>query len=112
MTSALKDIKTGEITFATRSTTINGLKITNGQIIGLYDGKLKVAGTTVEQVAQALLEEMDTADAEIITLYYGEGIGKDDADDLAELLQQDWPDMEIEVVTGGQPYYHYILSVE
>lgn len=112
ITRAMKDVKTGEITFATRSTTINGLRITNGQIIGLYDGKLKVAGATVEHVAQTLLEEMGTADSEIITLYYGEAIGEDDANALAKLLQQDWPDLEIEVVAGGQPHYPYILSVE
>lgn len=112
MTSAIGDVETGEVTTATRSVTINGVEVTAGQIIGLDDGELKVSGTQVEQVVQALLEEMDTAQREIITLYYGEGVGEEEATALADLLQQSWPDQEIEVVLGGQPHYHYILSVE
>jgi DAK2 domain fusion protein YloV len=112
LTNALGEVETGEITFATRSATINGIEITDGQIIGLHNGDLKVTGVTVEEVARALLREMDTSEREIITLYYGETIGEDDANTLADLLQQDWPEQEIEVVAGGQPHYHYILSVE
>ncbi len=112
MTSAMEEIETGEITFATRSVTINGLEIADGQIIGLHDGELKVTGTTVEEVVQALLEEMNTAQYEIITLYHGEAVSEGDANALADLLQQNWPDQEVEVIPGGQPHYHYILSVE
>jgi DAK2 domain fusion protein YloV len=112
MTRALGDVETGEITTATRSVTINGLAVTDGQIIGLHNGKLKVVGTTVEQVVQALLQEMDAVGCEVVTLYYGETVGESDADALAELLGQNWPDLEIEVVAGNQPHYHYILSVE
>jgi hypothetical protein len=112
MTSAIEEVETGEVTTATRSATINGIEIAAGQIIGLHDGELKVAGTTVEEVVQALLKEMDTTQREIITLYYGETVSEGDADALADFLQQDWPDQEIEVVAGGQSHYHYILSVE
>ena len=112
MTSAMEEIETGEVTSATRSVTINGLEIADGQIIGLHDGELKVTGTTVEEVVQALLEEMNTAQYEIITLYHGEAVSEGDANALADLLQQNWPDQEVEVVPGGQPHYHYILSVE
>jgi len=112
MTSAMEEVETGEITTATRSATINGLEIVEGQIIGLHDDELKVAGTSVQEVVQALLEEIDPTDREIITLYYGEPVTEDEADSLAELLRQTWPDQEIEVVAGGQHHYHYILSVE
>ena len=112
MTSAMEEVETGEITTATRSATINGLEIAEGQIIGLHDDELKVTGTSVQEVVQALLEEIDPTDREIITLYYGEPVTEDEADSLAELLQQNWPDQEIEVVAGGQHHYHYILSVE
>ena len=67
---------------------------------------------TVEEVVQALLQKMDSDQREIITLYYGELVGEDEAEALAALLQQNWPDQEIEVVAGGQPHYHYILSAE
>lgn len=112
MTSMLEEVETGEVTFATRSAKINGMQVADGQIIGLHNGELKVTGTTVEEVVQALLKEMNSAECEIITLYYGEAIEEGNANALADLLQQNWPDQEIEVVAGGQPHYHYILSVE
>jgi DAK2 domain fusion protein YloV len=112
MTSAMEDIETGEVTTATRSATINGVEVTDGQIIGLHNGELKVTGQTVEEVVQALLQEMDSDQREIITLYYGDLVSEDEAEALAGLLQQNWPDQEIEVVAGGQPHYHYILSAE
>ncbi len=112
MTSAMEEIETGEVTIATRTATINGVPVADGQVIGLHDGELKVTGSTVKEVVRSLLEEMGSADREIITLYYGEDVSEDDANQLADLLRQDWPDQEIEVVTGGQPHYHYILSAE
>ncbi len=112
MTSVMGDVATGEITTAVRSTTINGMDVTDGQIIGLHDGELKASGSTVEQVVQTLLKKMNAADREIITLYYGESVSEKEANLLADLLEQDWPDLEIEVVAGGQPHYHYFLSVE
>jgi DAK2 domain fusion protein YloV len=112
MTLAAEEVETGEITFATRSATINGLEITDGETIGLHNGTLKVTGSTVDEVSRALLKEMDAAQGEIITLYRGETVSEDEARKLAELLQQDWPEQEIEVVPGDQPHYHYILSVE
>jgi DAK2 domain fusion protein YloV len=112
MMSAMEEVETGEITTATRSAKINGVRVTAGQIIGLQDGDLKMTGTTPEEVVQKLLEEMNSDEREIITLYYGESVSEGDANTLADLLQQRWPDQEIEVVAGGQPHYHYILSVE
>jgi len=112
MTNATEEIEAGEVTTATRSATIDGMEITEGQIIGLHNGELKVAGTTVEEVVPALLNEMNQAQREIITLYYGETVSESEAHALADLLLQNWPDQEVEVVAGGQPHYHYILSVE
>ena len=112
MALAVNDVETGEVTSATRSATINGIEITAGEIIGLHNGDLKVSGPTVEQVVRALLKEMNTAQGEIITLYWGEAVSEEEAQELAELVQQDWPEQEVEIVAGGQPHYHYILSVE
>ncbi|RLC63519.1 MAG: DAK2 domain-containing protein, partial [Chloroflexi bacterium] len=112
MKRAMKEVETGEITTATRSANINGLQVTDGQIIGLHNGELKATGETIEEVIRALLEEMHTAEREIITLYYGENVSQDEAQDLARLVQQDWPDQEVEIIRGEQPHYHYILSVE
>ena len=112
MALAVNDVETGEVTSATRSATINGLAINAGEIIGLHNGDLKVSGSTVEQVVRALLKEMSTAQGEIITLYWGEEASEEEAQALADLVQQDWPEQEVEIVPGGQPHYHYILSVE
>jgi len=112
MTEAMAEIETGEVTTATRSVQINGLDIATGQIIGMHNGALEVTGSTVEEVVQELLEKMDTGEREIITLYYGDSASEDDAQALADRLQQIWSEQEIEVVAGGQPHYHYILSVE
>jgi DAK2 domain fusion protein YloV len=112
MTRALEDIEVGEVTVATRSVTLNGVEVADGQIIGLHNGELKVAGTTVAEVVQELLKEMDTAEREIITLYYGEDVSESEAQALADHLAQNWPDQELEVVAGNQPHYYYFLSVE
>jgi len=112
MTNAMEEIETGEVTIATRSATVNGVQVADGEIIGLHNGELRVTDTTVEEVVRALLKGMYPGQHEIITLYYGEDISESEADVLADLLRQDWPDQEIEVVAGGQPHYHYIFSVE
>jgi DAK2 domain fusion protein YloV len=112
MIATLEDVETGEVTAATRSATINGIDVSDGQTIGLHNGDLKVTGEEVDEVVIALLEEMNAAEGEIITLYYGNNTREEEADALAQALQEKWADVEIEVVSGGQPHYHYILSVE
>jgi DAK2 domain fusion protein YloV len=112
MERAMEDVETGEITLATRSATINGVSVAVGEIIGLHNGELKVSGDTTEKVARELLNAMNSRDREIITLYYGEDVSEAEADTLADLLQEDWPEHDIEVIPGGQPHYHYIISVE
>lgn len=112
MSNAMTEVRTGEITTATRSVVLNGVEVNSGQFIGLCDDELRVCGASVEEVARKLLQEMDASQGEVITLYYGEGVSEEEARALADLIAQDWPDQEVEVVAGGQPYYPYILSVE
>jgi dihydroxyacetone kinase-like predicted kinase len=112
MERAMGDVETGEITLATRSATINGVEVADGELIGLHNGELKVTRQTVEDVARDLLGKMNSRDREIITLYYGEDVGEEEADALAELLEEDCPDQDIEVIQGGQPHYLYVISVE
>jgi hypothetical protein len=112
MANAMEEVETGEITIATRSATINGLAVADGEIIGLHNGELKATGTKMAEVVQALLKKMGAAEREIITLYYGEDVSEGDTNALVDLLRQRWHDQEIEVIAGGQPHYHYILSVE
>ena len=112
MTAALGEVETGEITTATRSVRLNSVEVSEGQVIGLKNGDLQVAGDSVEDVALALLEAMHPEEREIVTLYYGNGVSEEAAVALGERVQQDWPDQEVEVIAGGQEHYHYVLSVE
>lgn len=112
MTEAKNNIITAEVTTATRSVELDGVKVENGQIIGLLDGKLSIAGDMVEAVVVDLLAEIDLGDMELVTLYYGNHIAETDAYALSERLAEIYPDLAFEVFMGGQPHYHYILSVE
>jgi hypothetical protein len=113
MNKASDEIVTAEITTATRSVELDGVAVTQGQIIGLLDGQLKVSGDTIEEVARGLLSHVeDMEDMELITIYYGEGKTAVDAQTLADTLAETYEDMEFDVVFGGQPHYPYILSIE
>jgi dihydroxyacetone kinase-like predicted kinase len=112
MKRALCEVKTGEITTATRAAKVNGVQVSEGQVIGLIDGELRISDHSAEDVARALLREMEAAEGEIITLYYGDSVTEKEASALADLIRGDWPDQEVEVIAGGQRFYHYILSVE
>ena len=112
MADATKTIQTAEITTAIRSVSVNGIDVQEGQVIGLVNGKLKVTGTFPAMVAMEALEEMHAEDYEIVTIYYGESVTADDAQQLADDILTRFPEQEVEVVDGGQPHYHFILSAE
>jgi DAK2 domain fusion protein YloV len=112
MYEAKDSVITGEITTATRSVEINGVTVAEGQIIGLVDGSLAAAGDNLNDIVQEILGRMCAGDCELITLYYGNTISEDDAHALIDELSEDYSDLEFELVYGGQPHYHYILSAE
>ncbi|MCS7284064.1 MAG: DAK2 domain-containing protein [Anaerolineae bacterium] len=112
MSRAAQDVRTGEITTATRDVTFNGLQVRQGQVIGLCDDQLVVAGDSVEETVRALLEKMKVADREIVTFYYGAGVRREEAEALVASLQEAYPDQSFEVIYGGQPHYFYIISAE
>ena len=112
MRQAKDDVVTGEITTATRSVELNGVEVANGQIIGLVNGTLTTAGDNLNEVVKEVLEQMGVRDRELVTLYYGNGLLESDAKLLADEMRQTFEDQEFELVYGGQPHYHYILSAE
>ena len=112
MTEAAQSIETAEITTAVRSVQINGMAVEEGEIIGLVNGKLSVKGGELEGVVMDALTEMRVEEYEIVTIYYGETVSADEAQQLADDIMERYPEQEVEVVDGGQPHYHYILSVE
>ena len=112
MASAAKHIKTLEITTATRSAKYDGIDVKEGQVIGLVDDALAAAGVDRIALALQVLRQMNTDDAEIVTVYYGDSVSARDAETLGEQIRQNFPNQEVEIVSGGQPHYHYIISVE
>ncbi len=112
MTRSLDGIITGEVTVATRSVEIDGVTVKNGQVIALLNGKLAVAADSIEDACLALLEKAGTADYELITLFYGEGMSHPEANRIADLIRQHYTAQEVEVQEGGQPHYQFILSIE
>ncbi|NDJ84680.1 MAG: DAK2 domain-containing protein [Chloroflexi bacterium] len=112
MSLSRDEVVTGEVTTATRSVELDGIKVTEGQIIGLLEGTLCAVGDSLPHVAASLLQEAELDEMELVTLYYGSDIDAPAAEALAMSLAEEYPELEFEVVYGGQPYYPYILSIE
>ena len=112
MEHAAHHIQTGEVTTATRDVEMNGVQVKQGRFIGLLNDMLSTSGDSIKDVVWGLLEQMGTADREIITLYYGNGVQRAEAEALAQAIRERYPSQEIEIVEGGQPHYFYILSTE
>jgi DAK2 domain fusion protein YloV len=112
MSKALTSVLSGEITVATRSVEIEGVKVKEGQAIALLDGKLVAAAESVEQAVLDLLKKANTEEHELITLIHGEDLNAAQANQIADLVRQAYPRLEIELQDGGQPHYQFILSIE
>ena len=112
MEKAMDDVQTAEVTTATRNVEIDGVKVKEGQIIGLQNGKLVVAAPELGEACLSLLEKFDMDSYELITMFYGNNIKRDQVDLIAEQIQAAYPDHEIEIQEGGQPHYQFIFSIE
>lgn len=112
MIKALEHVRTGEITTATRSVEIDGVKVEAGQVIALLDGKLVASAGSVEEGCLQLLEKADAKEHELITLFYGQDLAHADANRIADTIRNKYSAQEVEVQEGGQPHYQFIISVE
>ena len=112
MTSEIKNVKSGQVTYAVRDTSIDGKEIHVDDIMGIGEQGIETVGQDVEQTTLELLDNMLDEDSELVSIFYGDGVTEEDADAIAEKLSQKYPDTEVEVQFGGQPIYYYILSVE
>ena len=112
MEAATHHVKTGEITTATRAIELNDVKVEEGHIIGLLNDELTAANETIEETLWTLLDQMDAVQLEIITLYFGNGITLPEAEALGALAHEKYPQLEVEIIEGGQPHYYYIISAE
>lgn len=112
MTSTINYVKTGQVTFAVRSTTFDDRDIEEGDILGLIDGKIHNIGREILETTMELIEGMVSDDDELITILYGSDVEKEAADKLAEEVREKFSNCEVQLYDGGQPIYYYIISVE
>jgi DAK2 domain fusion protein YloV len=112
MIKALENVHTGEITTATRSVEIDGVKVESGQVIALLDGRLVASAGSVEEGSLQLLEKANAAEHELITLFYGQDMTHAEANRIADTIREKYSGQEVEVQEGGQPHYQFIISVE
>jgi DAK2 domain fusion protein YloV len=112
MTRALATVQTGEVTIAVQDAHFDGITVQAGEVIGLLNDNLAAKGGSSREVVMQLLEQMAASNMEVITLYYGQPITGDDARALQQDLAGMYPNQEVEMVDGGQPFYHYIISAE
>ena len=112
MTAGLHHTQTGEVTVAVRAAAFDGIQVDVGDVIGLLNDTLTARGSNAGSVVRTLLQQMRIEDHEIITVYYGQPVTAEAAETLIAGLRADYPEQDFELVAGGQPHYHYILSAE
>jgi uncharacterized protein len=112
MNEAIAHVKTVEITEAIKPANLNGLKIKKKQSIGLLDDDLLAAGNDPEDVLHKILGKVHLRKNEILTIYYGQDIQQTQAELVGQHLRAKYPQLQVEVVRGGQPHYSYIVSIE
>ena len=112
MASALDGVQTIEVTKAVRSTSVGGLKIKNGDMIALVNGKITRAGKNAQEVVDGALEGLKTDGFELCTIYAGAAVKDDEARDIVGHVRQHFPKLEVQLQRGEQDHYPYILSLE
>ncbi len=112
MNDAKAAVKTGQVTFAVRDTNVNDIEITEGDIIGVYGSDIVVCEKTVKKAMLNLVDKMVDEDSELISVYYGEEITEEEANEIVEMLEEKYEDCDIELSKGAQPLYYYIIGVE
>ncbi|MBS7344593.1 MAG: DAK2 domain-containing protein [Caryophanon sp.] len=112
MTAAFTQVKTGQVTYAVRDTSIDGVDIRKDDYMALAEGKIILSTPTLTEAAQQVVTQLVDEDSEIITVIYGEDTTEDAANELATFIESQFEDAEVEVFNGKQPLYPYIISVE
>ncbi|HIX68376.1 MAG TPA: DAK2 domain-containing protein [Candidatus Anaerostipes excrementavium] len=112
MKEMIENVRTGEVTYAVRDTSVDGKKININDIMGIDDEGIREVGGSIEKVTLDLLDDMTDEDSELISVYYGQDISQEDAEALAQKVEEKYPDCDISLEYGGQPVYYYLLSVE
>ena len=112
MTEAAQQVKTGQITYAVRDTVFEDKEISEGDIIGIHNGRIEVVGKDIHDMALELIRLVVEDGDSLITIYYGVDTSEEDANHLCDEIAALYPEMDVEVQYGGQPLYYYLLSAE
>jgi dihydroxyacetone kinase-like predicted kinase len=112
LTESLSTVTTAQITYAARNSDFDGFDIKEGDYLALEEGKLFGTDNQLNVLLEKLAEDAKSREASFISLYYGEDVQEEDAQKAAEVFQSVCPDAEIMVLSGGQPVYYYIISME
>ncbi len=112
MTDEMQNVKTGQVTYAVRDTSMDGKEIKAGDYMGIGDKTILSVGGDIADVTYELLEALMDEDSELVSLYFGQETSEEDANALADRVMEAYPDVDVEVHPGGQPIYYYVLSVE
>lgn len=112
MEEGIKNVKTGQVTYAVRDTHIDDKTIHEGDIMGIGDQGILSVGQSVEETTKEMLEAMVDEDTELISMYYGQDVLAEDAERFAEAVAELYPDADVDLHSGGQPIYYYVVSVE
>ena len=109
---SLGAVKSGEVTYAVRDTVFEGKTITTGDIMGISDEGIVAVGTAIDTVTADLVGKLVDEDSGLVSIYYGADTTEADAEALAAIVTERYPDVDVEVHFGGQPVYYYLISVE
>ena len=112
MECEIKNVLTGQVTYAVRDTVIDDKEIKQDDYMGIGDKGILSVGTDMEKTVLEMIGEMIDEDSAILSIYYGEEMNEDSANEIAEKVEEEYPDVEVEVHYGGQPIYYYVISVE
>ena len=112
MTEEIQLVKTGQVTYAVRDTIIDDKEIRQGDYMGIGDKGILSVGTDMAKTVLTMIAEMIDEDSALLSIYYGEDMDEDSANAIAEKVEASYPDVEVEVHSGGQPIYYYVISVE
>lgn len=112
MLEEIKNVKTGQMTYAVRDTHIDDKEIHEGDIMGIGDSGILAVGKDLEETTKELIANLVDEDSELISIYYGEEVSEEEAEKFAGEMEELYPDVDVDIQFGGQPIYYYVLAVE
>ena len=112
MLEEIQNVKTGQVTYAVRDTEMDGFEIKENDFMGIGDKTILAAGTDKKTVTLEMIDRMVDEDSAIVSIYFGSDSSEEEASEIAEAIEEKYPDVEVEINDGGQPIYYYVISVE